>query len=82
MKYFQSLIKPEIDYILNNANFNTEQTDLFRYLTAPDYNIKYTYINICDKMHISPSKLNKLKTEIKEKINRLSKYNTNISRAD
>ena len=46
-------ITPELEYILNNANFTVEQEEIFKMLTS-----KYgraSIVNISIKMHMSES---------------------------
>lgn len=61
--------KPELDYILNNANFTIEQEQIFKMLTS-----KYgraSIVNIAIKMNMSESTVKRRIKQIKNKILRL-----------
>ena len=61
--------KPELEYILNNANFTIEQEEIFKMLTS-----KYgraSIVNISIKMHMSESTVKRKIKQIKNKILRL-----------
>lgn len=61
--------KPELEYILNNANFTVEQEEIFKMLTS-----KYgraSIVNISIKMHMSESTVKRRIKQIKNKILRL-----------
>ena len=58
--------KPELDYILNNANFTVEQEQIFKMLTS-----KYgraSIVNIAIKMNMSESTVKRRIKQIKHKI--------------
>ena len=58
--------KPELDYILNNANFTIEQEQIFKMLTS-----KYgraSIVNIAIKMNMSESTVKRRIKQIKHKI--------------
>lgn len=60
---------PELEYILNNANFTVEQEEIFKMLTS-----KYgraSIVNISIKMHMSESTVKRRIKQIKHKILRL-----------
>lgn len=60
---------PELEYILNNANFTVEQEEIFKMLTS-----KYgraSIVNISLKMHMSESTVKRRIKQIKNKILRL-----------
>lgn len=57
---------PELEYILNNANFTVEQEEIFKMLTS-----KYgraSIVNISIKMHMSESTVKRRIKQIKHKI--------------
>lgn len=61
--------KPELEYILNNANFTFEQEEIFKMLTS-----KYgraSIVNISIKMNMSESTVKRRIKQIKNKILRL-----------
>lgn len=61
--------KPELDYILENANFTEEQEQIFKMLTS-----KYgraSIVNIAIKMNMSESTVKRRIKQIKNKILRL-----------
>ena len=61
--------KPELEYILNNANFTIEQEEIFKMLTS-----KYgraSIVNISIKMNMSESTVKRRIKQIKNKILRL-----------
>lgn len=61
--------KPELEYILNNANFTIEQEEIFKMLTS-----KYgraSIVNISLKMNMSESTVKRRIKQIKNKILRL-----------
>lgn len=61
--------KPELDYILENANFTMEQEEIFKMLTS-----KYgrqSIVNIAIKMNMSESTVKRRIKQIKNKILRL-----------
>ena len=61
--------KPELNYILNNANFTIEQEEIFKMLTS-----KYgraSIVNIAIKMNMSESTVKRRIKQIKNKILRL-----------
>ena len=61
--------KPELEYILNNANFTIEQEQIFKMLTS-----KYgraSIVNISIKMNMSESTVKRRIKQIKNKILRL-----------
>ncbi len=61
--------KPELEYILNNANFTIEQEKIFKMLTS-----KYgrqSIVNIAIKMNMSESTVKRRIKQIKNKILRL-----------
>jgi len=61
--------KPELEYILNNANFTVEQEEIFKMLTS-----KYgraSIVNIAIKMNMSESTVKRRIKQIKNKILRL-----------
>lgn len=61
--------KPELEYILNNANFTIEQEEIFKMLTS-----KYgraSIVNISIKMNMSESTVKRRIKQIKNKIIRL-----------
>lgn len=61
--------KPELEYILNNANFTVEQEEIFKMLTS-----KYgraSIVNISIKMNMSESTVKRRIKQIKNKILRL-----------
>ena len=61
--------KPELDYILENANFTIEQEEIFKMLTS-----KYgraSIVNIAIKMNMSESTVKRRIKQIKNKILRL-----------
>ena len=58
--------KPELDYILENANFTIEEEQIFKMLTS-----KYgraSIVNISIKMHMSESTVKRRIKQIKHKI--------------
>ena len=58
--------KPELDYILENANFTVEQEKIFKMLTS-----KYgraSIVNISIKMNMSESTVKRRIKQIKHKI--------------
>lgn len=60
---------PELEYILNNANFTVEQEKIFKMLTS-----KYgraSIVNIAIKMNMSESTVKRRIKQIKNKILRL-----------
>ena len=60
---------PELEYILNNANFTVEQEEIFKMLTS-----KYgraSIVNISLKMNMSESTVKRRIKQIKSKILRL-----------
>lgn len=60
---------PELEYILNNANFTVEQEEIFKMLTS-----KYgraSIVNISIKMNMSESTVKRRIKQIKSKILRL-----------
>ena len=60
---------PELEYILNNANFTVEQEEIFKMLTS-----KYgraSIVNISIKMNMSESTVKRRIKQIKNKILRL-----------
>ena len=60
---------PELEYILNNANFTVEQEEIFKMLTS-----KYgraSIVNISLKMNMSESTVKRRIKQIKNKIIRL-----------
>ncbi|MBQ2349703.1 MAG: HTH domain-containing protein [Cytophagales bacterium] len=60
---------PELEYILNNANFTVEQEEIFKMLTS-----KYgraSIVNIAMKMNMSESTVKRRIKQIKSKILRL-----------
>ena len=60
---------PELEYILNNANFTVEQEEIFKMLTS-----KYgraSIVNISIKMNMSESTVKRRIKQIKHKILRL-----------
>lgn len=60
---------PELEYILNNANFTIEQEEIFKMLTS-----KYgraSIVNISIKMNMSESTVKRRIKQIKNKILRL-----------
>ena len=62
-------IKPELDYILENANFTIEEEQIFKMLTS-----KYgraSIVNISIKMNMSESTVKRRIKQIKHKILRL-----------
>ena len=67
MKY--DFTKPELDYILENANFTIEEEQIFKMLTS-----KYgraSIVNISIKMNMSESTVKRRIKQIKNKILRL-----------
>ena len=59
-------IKPELDYILENANFTIEEEQIFKMLTS-----KYgraSIVNISIKMNMSESTVKRRIKQIKHKI--------------
>lgn len=61
--------RPELDYILENANFTIEQEEIFKMLTS-----KYgraSIVNIAIKMNMSESTVKRRIKQIKNKILRL-----------
>ena len=61
--------KPELDYILENANFTIEEEQIFKMLTS-----KYgraSIVNIAIKMNMSESTVKRRIKQIKNKILRL-----------
>ena len=61
--------RPEIEYILDNANFTIEQEEIFKMLTS-----KYgraSIVNISLKMNMSESTVKRRIKQIKNKIIRL-----------
>ena len=61
--------KPELDYILENANFTIEEEQIFKMLTS-----KYgraSIVNISIKMNMSESTVKRRIKQIKHKIIRL-----------
>lgn len=67
MKY--DFTKPELDYILENANFTEEQEKIFRMLTGRQGRQSIVYISI--KMNMSESTVKRRIKQIKSKILRL-----------
>ena len=61
--------KPELDFILENANFTEEQEKIFRMLTGKYGRQSNVYIAI--KMNMSESTVKRRIKEIKKKIIRL-----------
>lgn len=61
--------KPELDYILENANFTEEQEKIFRMLTGRQGRQSIVYISI--KMNMSESTVKRRIKQIKSKILRL-----------
>ena len=63
---------PELEYILNNANFTVEQEQIFKMLTS-----KYgraSIVNISLTMNMSESTVKRRIKQIKNKILRLLQY--------
>ena len=71
MNKFKYMVKSEIDYIIQNANFTDEQYAVFRELTKSDYGITKSDISIYMKLHMSATKFYKIKKEIKNKIDKV-----------
>ena len=61
--------KPELDFILKNANFTEEQEDIFKMLTGRSG--RQTIVAISIKMNMSESTVKRRIKEIKKKIYRL-----------
>ena len=61
--------KPELDYILNNANFTIEQEQIFKMLTSKYGRASIVYIAM--KMNMSESTVKRRIKQIKNKILRL-----------
>ena len=61
--------KPELDYILNNANFTIEQEQIFKMLTSKYGRASIVYIAM--KMNMSESTVKRRIRQIKNKILRL-----------
>lgn len=61
--------KPELDYILNNANFTIEQEQIFKMLTSKYGRASIVYIAM--KMNMSESTVKRRIKQIKSKILRL-----------
>lgn len=61
--------KPELEFILENANFTEEQEKIFRMLTGK--NGRETAICIAMKMNMSESTVKRKTKQIKQKILRL-----------
>lgn len=61
--------KPELEYILNNANFTEEQEEIFKMLTSR-YG-RASIVNISLKMNMSESTVKRRIKQIKNKILRL-----------
>lgn len=61
--------KPELDYILENANFTEEQEKIFNMLT--DKHGRQTVVAISIKMNMSESTVKRKTKQIKKKIYRL-----------
>ena len=61
--------RPELDYILENANFTEEQEQIFKMLTGRQGRQKVVYIAM--KMNMSESTVKRRIKQIKNKILRL-----------
>lgn len=61
--------KPELNYILENANFTEEQEQIFKMLTGRQG--RQSIVNISIKMHMSESTVKRRIKQIKNKILRL-----------
>ena len=61
--------KPELEYILNNANFTVEQEEIFKMLTSKY--VRASIVNIAIKMNMSESTVKRRIKQIKNKILRL-----------
>lgn len=61
--------KPELNYILENANFTEEQEQIFKMLTGRQG--RQTVVNISIKMNMSESTVKRRIKQIKNKILRL-----------
>lgn len=61
--------KPELDYILENANFTIEQEQIFKMLTSKYGRASIVYIAM--KMNMSESTVKRRIKQIKNKILRL-----------
>lgn len=64
---FDELIKADIDFILQNANFNTEQRLVFDWLIKGDY----PDYRIMQEINMTESKFYKIKKQVKNKIKRI-----------
>ena len=62
-------IKPELDYILENANFTEEQEQIFKMLTSRQG--RQSIVSISMKMNMSESTVKRRIKQIKNKILRL-----------
>lgn len=71
MNKFKYMVKSEIDYIIQNANFTDEQYSVFRELIKSDYGTTKSDISIYMKLHMSATKFYKIKKEIKNKIDKV-----------
>lgn len=63
-----ALIKPELDYLLDNCNFNEEETQIFIMLSSGK-----SIVYIAEKMQYSSATVNRRIKKIYEKIDKLSK---------
>lgn len=63
-----SLIKPEIDYYIENANFTDDELKYFQYKTKDKSNV---YISI--EMNVSESQVSKIAKRVRDKITRINK---------
>lgn len=62
-------IKPELDYIVENANFTEEQEKIFKMLTGKDG--RKTIVNISLTLNMSESTVKRRIRQIKNKIIRI-----------
>jgi hypothetical protein len=70
---FKNLIEEDIDRIIEEAHFTEEQMTVFRELTSPKYGVFYNDTSVYCKLHISPGKFYRIKSEIVNKCRRIIK---------
>lgn len=69
-----NLIKPELDYYLENCNFNEEETEVFRYLSKKD-----SYAWIAQELGASTATVGRMARNIREKMKEADKMKNNSS---
>lgn len=71
MNRYKHLIKSDIEFIRNNANFNAEQAQVFEELIKPDYGVFEKNTAVFFRLHLSEAKFYRIKKEIDKKIDRI-----------